>query len=336
VTTLTVGLALAALLQAAQGAGPRDRAEALRHEQSALASRSRSSLLGLYALDSRLARASAEVDRLRSNAEALRAERARVAHEIAVARRSLHASEAQLGDHLRRLYEDGQPDALAVVLGASSVEDALSRLDSLRRSAHQSERAVTQTLAARDKLSRLATALAAQAREADELAAAAEQTAAALAEARAVRVSYLSSLASQRRLNAREIVLLDRSARAVVARAQAVEAARATGSSAEPSTAPASAPAPRTVTESGASLTVTATGYSLPGHTATGLPVGWGVVAVEPSVMPMGTRFTIPGYGEGVAADVGRGVQGAAIDLWFPTQAQALAWGRRTVTITVH
>ena len=79
-----------------------------------------------------------------------------------------------------------------------------------------------------------------------------------------------------------------------------------------------------------------ATGYSLPGHTATGLRVGWGVVAVDPSLIPLGTRMTIPGYGEGVAADVGSSINGATIDLWFPTRTQAFAWGRRVVTITLH
>jgi 3D (Asp-Asp-Asp) domain-containing protein len=83
-------------------------------------------------------------------------------------------------------------------------------------------------------------------------------------------------------------------------------------------------------------MTVSSTGYSLPGRTATGIPVGWGVVAVDPSVIRLGTRMTIPGYGEGVAADTGSAVRGATIDLWFPTLGQALAWGRRTVTITIH
>jgi len=81
-------------------------------------------------------------------------------------------------------------------------------------------------------------------------------------------------------------------------------------------------------------IAVVATGYSLSGHTSTGVPVGWGVVAVDPGVIPLGTGLTIPGYGEGVAADTG--VSGAAIDLWFPTPAQAHAWGRRAVTITLH
>ena len=81
---------------------------------------------------------------------------------------------------------------------------------------------------------------------------------------------------------------------------------------------------------------MSSTGYSLPGRTATGIPVGWGVVAVDPSLIPLGTRLTIPGYGEAVAADTGSSVRGASIDLWFPTLAQARAWGRRTVTITIH
>jgi 3D (Asp-Asp-Asp) domain-containing protein len=83
-------------------------------------------------------------------------------------------------------------------------------------------------------------------------------------------------------------------------------------------------------------LTVVASGYALPGRTATGIRVGWGVVAVDPSVIPLGTRLTIPGYGEGVAADVGSAIKGARIDLWFPTRAKALEWGLRTVTITVY
>jgi 3D (Asp-Asp-Asp) domain-containing protein len=84
------------------------------------------------------------------------------------------------------------------------------------------------------------------------------------------------------------------------------------------------------------SITVLATGYALTGHTATGLRVGWGVVAVDPSVIPLGTRLSVPGYGEAVAADIGSGVQGSMIDVWFPSVGQAQGWGRRTITITLH
>jgi 3D (Asp-Asp-Asp) domain-containing protein len=59
------------------------------------------------------------------------------------------------------------------------------------------------------------------------------------------------------------------------------------------------------------------------------------VVAVDPQVIPLGTRMFVPGYGEGVAADTGSAVTGHIIDLWFPTCTQAITWGRRTVTITL-
>jgi 3D (Asp-Asp-Asp) domain-containing protein len=81
---------------------------------------------------------------------------------------------------------------------------------------------------------------------------------------------------------------------------------------------------------------VVATGYALPGQTASGRPVGWGAVAVDPSVIPMGSRLSIPGYGLGVASDTGGAIQGAKIDLWFPSVAEARAWGARVVTITVY
>ncbi len=76
--------------------------------------------------------------------------------------------------------------------------------------------------------------------------------------------------------------------------------------------------------------------YHLVGRTASGLPAGVGVMAVDPSVIPLGTRVFVPGYGPAVAADVGSAVKGLVIDLWMPTTIQARAWGRRTVTITVY
>jgi 3D (Asp-Asp-Asp) domain-containing protein len=82
-------------------------------------------------------------------------------------------------------------------------------------------------------------------------------------------------------------------------------------------------------------MTVYATGYCLKGSTATGLPVGPGIVATDPAVIPLGTRMTIPGYGEGVAADTGGAVQGARIDVWFKSCADAATFGR-SVTITFH
>jgi 3D (Asp-Asp-Asp) domain-containing protein len=331
---LALGLALAAallfgvFLPGAEGAGPKGGAGSLRQQQKGIAARSQTALLSLYALDSRLARARSELAGLRNRAQGLRAEREQVRQEIEVVAGNLKASQRLLGDRLRALYEEGEPDAIAVLLGATSLDDAVTRLDELERSARQGAQAARDSQDGQAKLQGLALELAARIREVQALETQAERTAKVLKSARAHRVSYLKALARQQRLTARQIAALDSRARQVVAKAQVVQS--------QASATPAAAATGPLITDGARTLTVTSTGYSMPGRTATGLPVGPGIVAVDPAVIPLGTRLSIPGYGEGVAADTGGAVQGLTIDLWFPTLAEALAWGRRTVTITLH
>jgi 3D (Asp-Asp-Asp) domain-containing protein len=83
-------------------------------------------------------------------------------------------------------------------------------------------------------------------------------------------------------------------------------------------------------------IKVDAVAYHLPGKTALGIPVRKGVVAVDPRLIPLGTKLHVPGYGRGIAADVGTAIKGRIIDLWFPSTAAARKWGRQTVTITVY
>lgn len=319
---LALGLALAAaVLLGASLAGAQNTAS-LQSRQQTLTTRSHTALLSLYALDSRLVQTRAELEQIHARRDGLRAQQVALRQQLDVVARNLRISQRLLGDRLRTLYETDEPNAIAILLGSSSLDDAVTRLNELDRSARQDSNTVAETQQAKAKLAHLAAVLAARARQLHALEQSAGKTTAALAAARSQRVSYLASLARQRRLTAHELAKLDTRARDVVARAQRVQS-RATPSG------------PPTFV-SAQTLTVTATGYSLPGHTATGLPVGFGVVAVDPSVIPLGTRMTIPGYGDGIAADTGSGVSGYAIDLWFPTLAGALAWGRRTVTITLH
>jgi 3D (Asp-Asp-Asp) domain-containing protein len=58
-----------------------------------------------------------------------------------------------------------------------------------------------------------------------------------------------------------------------------------------------------------------------------------GVCATDPRVIPLGTRFDVPGFGSCVAADTGSSVVGATIDIWMPG-AQASVYGSQTITIT--
>ncbi len=104
--------------------------------------------------------------------------------------------------------------------------------------------------------------------------------------------------------------------------------------------APVSGPAAPTASRGigGASayrLKVDAVAYHLPGLTASGLPVAKGVVAVDPKLIPLGTKLFVPGYGRAIAADVGWGIKGRIIDVWMPNDAAARKWGRKTVVITV-
>ncbi len=69
------------------------------------------------------------------------------------------------------------------------------------------------------------------------------------------------------------------------------------------------------------------------GRTATGIPARYGVAAVDPSVIPLGTRLYIPGYGYALAADTGGAIVGSRIDLCFDTGQQALDYGRQNVTV---
>jgi N-acetylmuramoyl-L-alanine amidase len=91
-------------------------------------------------------------------------------------------------------------------------------------------------------------------------------------------------------------------------------------------------------------MTVTATAYTAncegcSGITAAGIDLlsnpNKKVIAVDPSVIPMGTRVWVEGYGEAIAGDTGSAIKGKKIDVFMENEQDALNWGRKTVTIKV-
>jgi 3D (Asp-Asp-Asp) domain-containing protein len=329
-----ISLVVLAAVSAAAAALPASR------DASVLEAKTHAALLDLYALDTRLHNAQARLATLQSQVEQLRKQQTQLAQQLSATRRTLQTSQRRLAENLRTLYEQGEVDPLAVVLGAQSLDDAMTKLDDLTRVADQSRQFVVVTSAAQSRLGRLRASLADRRARVNVSITSARRTADDLAAAHAERVAFIGAL----QLKARQLTALQAAAQRVEAKSQKLQAAASVlppnpATSDVPSTptaatfadAPAAAPV-----SGGRTITVSSTGYSLPGRTATGMPVGWGVVAVDPSLIPLGTRMTIPGYGEGVAADTGGAVRGTSIDLWFPTHAQALGWGRRTVTITLH
>jgi len=73
--------------------------------------------------------------------------------------------------------------------------------------------------------------------------------------------------------------------------------------------------------------------YGQPSYT--GLPLARGIVAVDPNVIPMGTRLYVEGYGDAIAADQGGAIKGNRIDLFFDSRQEAMSWGMKTVKVTI-
>lgn len=71
------------------------------------------------------------------------------------------------------------------------------------------------------------------------------------------------------------------------------------------------------------------------GITATGTQAGYGTVAVDPNVIPLGSTVYIPGYGEAVASDTGGAIRGNRIDLCMETFAECYNFGVRNVEVYI-
>ncbi len=351
-----------------------DPVQGLRGRAADLDAQERALVVSLYGLQSRLEEAQSRIEGIRGRVAELARERGEAHANLRTARRTLAIAEQQLGRTLRSLYEEEGNTPLAVLLGSRTLEDVVSRFDGLDRVARGHSQVARQTRQARARIARLVRTLEAREAETRQLEREAVGAADSLTRAEAEKSAYLARVRTEQQITAEQIATAEAEARAAEARAreQAVQAeaapstasfaavptpARATTETPAPASEPEPAaepppaeeplaeevatevaePAPVQAAPSGQqTLTVTSTAYALSGSTATGLPVGWGVVAVDPSVIPLGTRMTIPGYGEGVAADTGGAIVGLRIDVWVPTEEQAEAWGVRTVTITLH
>jgi uncharacterized protein YabE (DUF348 family) len=96
--------------------------------------------------------------------------------------------------------------------------------------------------------------------------------------------------------------------------------------------------------ETGTEFYVNTTAYTAfcngcSGITATGIDLranpNMKVIAVDPSIIPLGTKVYVEGYGYAIAADTGGAINGYKIDVYFPTKAEAFRWGVRKVKIKI-
>jgi 3D (Asp-Asp-Asp) domain-containing protein len=290
--------------------------------------RERAALVQLFATDAALARAQQGEQAARERLARVRADLRDLRVRLAAARANVRASQRALALRLNEIYRARPLDALAVLLEARSWSDVSAGLDLLDRLS-QSDSSLVQSAR------RWHAALLGRSRtlNAAEASARAEQGAwqarvAALQQADSAHRALLARLRQQR---VRAVTVLAATAHRDVQRARRVVRPQPHGGGSTSAPLPPAPKAPSLA--AGTTLSVSSTAYSLPGRTASGLPVGPGICATDPRVIPLGTRFDVPGYGPCVAADTGSAVIGATIDIWMPNE-RASVYGTQTITIT--
>ena len=230
---VATGLAVAAIVPIALGADSsslRSQADGLRTQQAILGDRSHAALLELYALETTLSAARGQVAALAAKQDELRRRQAATRRHLATATRSAQASQRHLEELLRSLYQRNELDPLAVVLGAQSLDEALTGLDSLSRASRENVRVVERAKAARGRLARLAARLAARDGELAQVVAAAEARAGELEAAVSARRTTIAELRRRQDLTARELGSLEAQARS--AQERTAELARSAAASA--------------------------------------------------------------------------------------------------------
>ena len=105
-----------------------------------------------------------------------------------------------------------------------------------------------------------------------------------------------------------------------------------------------SAPAVEAAAPSSKEITVEATAYTAScegcsGITATGIDLianpNQKVISVDPSVIPLGSKVYVEGYGEAIAGDTGGAIKGNKIDVFIPSKQDAINFGRKQVKVTI-
>jgi 3D (Asp-Asp-Asp) domain-containing protein len=96
--------------------------------------------------------------------------------------------------------------------------------------------------------------------------------------------------------------------------------------------------------QSSREIYVTATAYTAycggcSGKTSTGINLRSNphmkVIAVDPRVIPLGSKVYVEGYGYAIAADTGSGISGYEIDVFFPDKSSAFRWGKKRVKVRI-
>src|SRR3954469_24368308 len=221
------GAGLVVLVLGASAATAARPGDALRRDARSLDTRAHSALLDLYALDAQLHAARARLSTLEAQSAQLRRQQLELAQQLSAARHTLEVSQQRLGENLALLYKQGDIDELAVVLGAESLDDAVTRVDDLNRVVDQSKQFVAATTEAQARLGTLSATIADRRARVETNLADARRTESSLEAARADRVAFIARLRVAAQLKRTQVSALEAAAQRVVRKASTVQAAAA-------------------------------------------------------------------------------------------------------------
>ena len=280
-------------------------------------------LAELVAVDSEVGRYNAEI-----NVSSQRL--AEVQTSIAAEEQRLEETQRQLADRqgflekrLRGAYKSDDAGYLEVVMGAGDFSELINRLDMINIIAEDDRQLIDSFEDSKSQVEENLASLSANQQELAGLLASLDSSRQNLVAAQARQQGAVASIQSERQMADSQISQLQADAASIESSMGQIqgESYASGGYSAPPA--------------GGSSFSMTATAYCLGGRTATGMPVGRGVIAVDPGVIPLGSRVHVSGYGDAIAADTGGAIGGNRIDVWLPC-GEAYAWGVRSVTVTVY
>lgn len=275
--------------------------------------------------------ADSEVNRYNGEIESATERRGQVQSEIQTEQLrvdELHVQMATQRDALEKrlctTYKSDDVGYLGVILGSEDFSEFLDRVDLMSMIADEDKQLIDSISEVRQSEEEKLAALSQKQVELNSLIGELGDAKTNLVSAQAEQQTTIADIEAQMQSNESQMTQLKSEAAAIETRMDELQsAAEVTGSDETPPPA------------GGTSMTMTATSYCMAGNTATGMPVGRGVIAVDPSVIPLGTSVYVSGYGDAIAADVGGAINGDTIDVWLPCN-EAYAWGTRTVEVTVY
>lgn len=266
-------------------------------------------------LDSEIGDLNSRSAELEASSEALDARIEKAGADVDTNQERLAAKRAALAARARRIYINGRSNSLLLLFTSDDFSDFLNGQEMLKKVSRSDATLVKETKQQAEVLASSLSDLEARKKEIDAVASDLRTRRKRLTDRKADREQVLA------RAGARQEQVRQQSSE-VEQKIQDLNPPEVSGR------------------PTGKVFTMVATAYSpeepgLSDSTATGLKAQRGVVAVDPRVIPLGTRVHVEGYGNAIAADTGGAIKGMRIDLCFDTLAECNAYGRRTVRVEI-